>query len=345
MKRTLFHIGLPKTGTSSIQNFVLHHAGRLREQGILFPFDPERQGPAYFGKGLGQAPQADMMAHFFGLKGKTKPSGIDWQRVFDDFRADPALTTMIVSHEGQSVNGHRLRADAYRAALGCSGGSFLAFLREPAAWLNSLRVQAMTSWRGVGRDPARFDPLERYLEQGFAGMLAPFAALAPVTLRDYDRIAAEDRLIPSFLEVIGADLLEPEAAAMKRVNAKSFDTAQVLFLHALKADGCETADFVSVKAAIIAENRKNPPARGRNVLPLAAGQAVRARWEQDRDLLHKQYGITFADPGPLTGWPERVRLARGDADRLRPLLEAPGFAAPLARRIEAALRRAAASGD
>jgi len=79
-KTVIFHIGLPKTGSTSIQHALVALADDLRARGIHVPYDralyrsefPNRKAPP-------GAPQTDGLEYFFDVRKRRADSGVDWQ--------------------------------------------------------------------------------------------------------------------------------------------------------------------------------------------------------------------------------------------------------------------------
>jgi hypothetical protein len=283
MKKIIFHTGLPKTGTSSIQHFLLANRHKLRETGILFPANPDFLGTQTLGRGNGQPPHADMFLHFFQTNAHLEPSGIDWTNIFDEFREDPKLHTMVVSFETQSVSASRLNSEAYRKAIADSEAEFITYIREPLSWLNSLYIETLTSLYPFSGDLVDFPAINTYLKNGFRGMLRPFETLGQAKVRSYEDLRKSDNLVADFLENIGAGSLSPLIDKTDRKNAKALRREQALLLRALKRINVNRREFISFRDAMILGNEeRGSPRKNGWVITRDVARMILRQWERDQ---------------------------------------------------------------
>ena len=313
MKKIIFHTGLPKTGTSSIQHFLLANRHKLREIGVLFPANPE-----FLGKGNGQPPHADMFLHFFKTNAHLEPSGIDWTNIFDDFRADAKLHTLIISFETQSVSTKRLDVEAYQKAIADSQAEFITYIREPLSWLNSLYIETLTSLYPFSGDLIEFPAINTYLSNGFRGMLKPFEALGHSKVRNYEDLRKSDNLLSDFLENIGAASLSPLIKKEDRQNIKALRREQALLLRSFKRLNAKPEKFISCRDAMILRNEKqgNPKSNGWVITRDIATMILR-QWEKDQPELEDRYGISYDSKRSVEDLPVGDRFGIPAADRLR----------------------------
>ena len=307
-KKIIFHIGLPKTGTTSIQKFMATHYKTLAGEGIFFPYSPAHNDPAYVGEGRGQGPHADMVSCFFdGLIFKGKPSGIDWSTVFDEFHGEKRYHTMAVSHEIQSMRGDRIRRDAYTTAIGDSQATFLVYLREPASWLNSLYIQRLTGTGKFFGPPERYNNIRQYVREGFTGMLAPFDSLGHLDVRNYDALRASDTLLANFLDTIGAVSLKEVSQQAERRNVTTFSPEQLLVLRALKTISGVGADenFILIRTAFVRANRRMNRAGEKiaraQMLNADLVEPIREQWDRDRENSGRSLWSCIRHPCPGLG--------------------------------------------
>lgn len=322
MKKIIFHTGLPKTGTSSIQHFLMSHRGQLCRAGILFPSGPEDGRNTSGGNGLGQPPHADMFLHFYENNAVLAPSGIDWVSVFDEFRAEPDLTTMIVSFETQSVSARRLKVDAYRAAIKDSEAEFLTYIRNPLAWLNSLYIETTSSLYPFSGPPEALPAIKSYIAEGFSGMLAPFETLGTLHLRNYDAARANGRLLEDFLDAIGVSEVIPIPTEGLHQNTKAFRRGQLLVLRGLKKAQASQDEFLLCRNAMLDKNSKRGYPKSNDwIIPRQIAVQIHARWQEDRAIMAKRNGLLFPDAPLPEDLPNGMHLGAAAAEGLRAELD------------------------
>lgn len=318
MKRIFFHIGLPKTGTTSIQRQMRIHHDALRELGILYPLGPNTDAIAEHSSRDGQGPHADMATRFFDIKANLLASGINWETIFDEFRNDTTLHSLVISHETQSVASNKLKRDAYLSAINGSEASFLVYLREPVSWLNSLYIQNMTSVHPFSGKPENFPNLKRYLESGFEGILSPFDELGELVIKSYENARAEDNLLEGFFHYIGAKDSPRLFENSTRANAKSMSRDQIRFLNGVKQSNPEPEILRIIQNTLIDQNEKTANiSRNATVINRDLAQKIRNRWDRDRLVLERKFGYVCDDPKPIDDSAGFEALTQESAEELR----------------------------
>lgn len=174
----ILHLGLHKTGTTSIQKWCLSHRDQLLERGVLFPK-----------AGLPDDFQSIREGGFPGHQGLMRPNADAW----DDLRqeiAESGCERVIISCENMLMP---LRPDRDKqiAALGERLGEFASVrivvgVRRPDIWLDRFYREIVSNGHGAGaRSVDEF--LCEYQKQllHLPALLAPFAALGEIELLDY----------------------------------------------------------------------------------------------------------------------------------------------------------------
>lgn len=141
-ERVIFHVGVPKAGTTFVQTIMWHNRDRLRtEQGFLYPGN-------------------DRMDHFHASHALRNPDGGfagAWDRMAGWVRDWPA--TAMVSHEFFSMSSPEQAQQAVRD-LGTDDVTVVVTARDyvrqfPAMWQEFLKIRTD-------------DPLDRYMERALA---------------------------------------------------------------------------------------------------------------------------------------------------------------------------------
>lgn len=133
--RIIFHIGMGKTGTTSLQTALSQSTEALTQQkahylGMWFDgADPKFRGLKGFGTFVAQnAEKQELHAKHF------------WEHL-GALAKDTTATTFVLSNESLFQNGPRL--EPFFRALQALGGKpeFIAYVRDPRAWLPSAHTQ------------------------------------------------------------------------------------------------------------------------------------------------------------------------------------------------------------
>jgi hypothetical protein len=150
-KSVIFHIGLPKTGTTTLQNYLRNNEEHLRTLGVLYPGENEYPALKWFkhlmilsallGK---EPPKSD------GLDARGGREVVD--RVFGQFR-ESGLQTLLWSHEGISSKILSLDRAYLNGLVAGLNVRIFAYVRYLDEWIESLykeRIRAQGG-RGLGR--------------------------------------------------------------------------------------------------------------------------------------------------------------------------------------------------
>lgn len=174
----ILHLGLHKTGTTSIQNWCLAHRDQLLARGVLFPnaglpddFRPIREGG------------------FPGHQELMKPNADAWDNLRQEI-AESGCETVIISCENMLMP---LRPDRDKQIAAICGRlrefasvRIVVGVRRPDVWLDRFYREIVSNGHGAGaRSVDEF--LCEYEKQllDLPALLAPFAALGEVELIDY----------------------------------------------------------------------------------------------------------------------------------------------------------------
>ena len=283
------HIGLNKTGTSSIQDFFSMNAERLlREDGLCYP-SAGRSATAHHDlskwlktpEGKAATPQSPVVATLLDELRQAPRALLS----SEDFHT---LGASQVAHLAHLLKGHRVRVVLY--------------LREHVAYLASWyqqNVQATNQTCSFGAFAQQTrKPLHRV-----AGFWAESFGAANVTLRLYDRA-----------QLVGGDVVQDLAAQiglagdLQRFERKPFEsnpsvTGNLLFIKRLANLFFDRKALVDMTAELTALSSSRVQAR----VPAACGDAdvvaqIVRQNRQDRQELQAQHGLDMpARSGELAG--------------------------------------------
>jgi hypothetical protein len=215
MKKIYLHIGSYKTGSTSIQRFLLDHVDRLREHGIAFyrgQFSNENHFELYvaslryerdsFAK-LGVCRHITFDAQF------TKQIA---ERV-QHFIRQCEEPCVVFSSEGLSLLRYEDEIERLKSVLGPESADpqVILYLRNKADFLRSYTSQLL---KLKGRKPAQDPTSALYVEQDtwltdYDSLVSTYQkafGASNVIVVDYDEVMKrEGNVIPSFLRALGID--------------------------------------------------------------------------------------------------------------------------------------------
>lgn len=305
-KTVLFHAGLPKTGSTSIQHGLVSLADELRTRGIWVPYDRALYGSQFPNRAAPRgSPQSDGFSYFFNVRDLRPDTTVNWADTVAQFLRDDDAKTLVVSHENISQAARRQRKDLFSALAAQADIRFLIYLRQPHSYLNSYCLQLV---HGLGNPVARADmrPVTRYLKGGYAKLLAPFEDFGRVDARNFDDLRKEDRLLPDFFTAIGAGDLGDRVATLNSRNIRAPRLGLACVFMALKSITPPQANtWFAMRAALFKAGVALEPPMETLFLPASLTAKISERWEQDRQILGERYGVQFGDisdfrPGPET---------------------------------------------
>lgn len=268
-KRLILHAGLPRTGTTTIQNFLHQNRSVLMEQGIWYPrFDSARYVHATGGTdslrtksilaNLSTGEFHEILATAIGQAAKNAQRfgfTVDpsiWQDFLEDF-ANSAYHTAIISFEGfgSHPQGHNL--EPFKDVLSNFHFEGIIYHRDYENWAISLFEQNI---RGKVRYKQDF---EKFIE-GRNIATYPFAKRAELLMtnlllnqlhvRSFEQASRNDALLEDFFHALGFHDLWAAIAPPKqpRRNA-SLLPSQSLVLQQLNRWNVSDDSFVEIRQA------------------------------------------------------------------------------------------------
>jgi hypothetical protein len=281
----IVHIGLNKTGSTSIQAWLDMNRDALRAQGIwhddLGPHGGPHLSTAIGWTVLGHSARGDWMPRGWQRQALAVSSPEDLQDRLTDFLArvdgtlpPPGAGTYVTSSESIGT-GLRTTHEIARLhgwfAERFDAVRYVVYLREQADWLASAYVQAIRAGRADSLD-AFIDSHGQADYDALVQRWSDVAGAGNVDVRLFDK--SRD-LIADFAKAIGADVVA--TARPKRLN-DSMPLYQLRLIRgANRLLGPLIADTPLVKIQRSLSNRNLPPLFGAARLELAPEQAARVR--------------------------------------------------------------------
>lgn len=347
-KTVVIHMGLAKTGSTSIQKFLASNVQALEREGTWFPLPNVAARSASREPGVGSGPHTELVGKLARNRAKCSPEGwAEWVAIFEAFDRSDRLDTLVLSHEMLGNWAPRLDFEILKDRIAGHRVRILFFIRHAETWLASLYEQDV---RGKGRstvlpDQDRFAvkfPTSSFQDIARAVMTA--FPEAEITVASFDAIARDGALLPYFAAFAG---LSPEMQAAAR-TARHFNQGavsdQVAVLFHSNRLGVARAHFNAFRRAFGWLNRRGQrekPARV-SIFSLELAGAIDRRYRDDLRFLRETLGVDIAAAGPLPRAEglEPMRLAPETVRRIRdetlPLLD-PAAASEFSRVLDAML--------
>ncbi len=307
VKTVSLHVGLPKTGTTTLQHFLRDNSALLRAVGYCYPNSIDH--PAMVGQSDHQA-LFNAIAH----RPNAEAEGMDPEacrrlvgQVFHSFRDDPALTGMIWSQEAMAMSAPRWNRDYLADLLRGFEVRVLVCVRFTDDWIESLQRELI--WARVGRKTNVFDRTLRPISaerqrgdrQSRKGMvehgeaiLAAIEAIvqnipqADVQVLSFDEAVRSGRVVSTALAALGipADHIGfADADAVAGVRNPTKSPAFTLLVHQLLTAGCDRATLQPIARALRRRSvRREQPEwlEGRRFRFLPDDAVLRARAAYER---------------------------------------------------------------
>jgi hypothetical protein len=348
------HVGMGKTGTSSIQHFLRANEEALAEHGVLYPRSPG--GRRHIRLGLFITPDAEFAGSRVARRQSQDPawreqilaSPAAFREAFEAALADEidasGLSRVLMSDEavfGSSEGSMRLLGDFARrhgAAL-----RLVCYLRRQDDHVIS-RYQQAVKWGEVRRIAERTAELELSPTYDYDERLDAWSRLAEpadLVVRRFER----DRfhggsLTHDFLEAAGvavdpAALDEEPPTLNESLDAESVEFLRILNLHRVRRQGAEVGMINNRK---LVRRLASEPGGPTLTLPEPVLDRFMARWEDGNRRVARRWfgedGDLFAAPRKSDGTTSDQRLDPARVDHFLEISELP-------ERLHTPLRRLA----
>lgn len=333
-KRLILHLGLPRTGTTSIQSFLRGNDSALRNLGIWYPaIDPQRYVTiagqaddlrkktilANLSRGL----YHEILAMAVGesavaARRRGFQIGLDvWLDFLDAFERGECHTA-IVSFEGFGAAPHHHALSALGDALSRFDCEGIIYHRSYDSWVRSLFEQYV---RGKGRFGLDFEQL---LQQAHV-KLYPFThrvaaikkslLLEKVTVRSFEAAARNDRLLEDFFQALDLHEAWTRLAHTRRPRANvALSPSQTLFLYQLNLWGVPDESFIEARQAFSRKRQAGTAAEPCSIVPAASLERLRSMAAAEADSLRTAFGIEpIPAPPPAAPLPHRLGRERFQA--------------------------------
>jgi len=295
-KRVVLHVGLPKTGSTSIQSFLAENADELDRKGYVFPLLQGRGSdiPGY---------HTDL---FRALHRKLHINNSEriletWQSAIDTFVENRIYHTFIISHESLGMTHGPI--DYLRLSQMFRGlpVEVVIYLRSAEEWLTSFYEHLVRGAPRLARLPNNFHHMRRYIEVGFEGILKELAFKIPTATFDviaFDAAKKSPGIVPSFFEAIRAPQMG--GAAVRRNTRMS--TNQIAVLRALNKMAVDTDIFMETRKFMQQRNLMQLENIGDRVSIFTddVRKRISDRFEADIVYVNERYGVLLPRDQPLS---------------------------------------------
>lgn len=316
-KRFVFHAGLAKTGTTSIQAALVKHSDALRDAGVDFFYDEEIYGKTFPKPGVVVGPpQRDGMSYFASRPMHPGRKLLDWAGHIKAFAEDDSLHTFVFSNEVMALAAHVYDKDVFSQLREIGKIRFVVYLRSPVSLLNSAIIQNMAGMAGpLPRE--EFSLVRHYLGKGFLGMLAPLDEFGECRARDFDKARLEGNLVEDCFAQMNCDAVIPQLEDSASANKTNIAYDTLAFFLALKhVSGFTKGEWRSLRGKVMRYERQlnKPPAK--EMIPPAVHESALSRWNEEVDEVNARYGLQMEPGTNISPGPEEIRFSSEYADAI-----------------------------
>ena len=354
LSELVVHVGMGKTGTSSIQHFLRANEEVLAEHGVLYPRSPG--GRRHIRLGLFITPDAEFSGSRVARRQRKDPVWRD-QILESPAAFRDAFETALVDEVDASGQPRVLLSD--EAVFGSSEGSMRLlgdFARRHGADLRLVcylrrqddhvasRYQQAVKWGEVRRIAERTAELDLGPRYDYDARLAAWSRVAQpddLVVRRFERARFHGgSLTRDFLDaagvVVAPDALDEEVPTLNEsLDAESVEFLRILNLHRVRRQGAEVGMINNRK---LVRRLASGPAGPTLALPEPVLDQFMARWEDGNRRVARRW---FGEDGDLFAAPRKSEGTTPD-QRLDPALFDHFFAlSELPERLHAPLRRLA----
>ena len=313
-KTFLFHVGLPKTGTTSIQSALVDLSPELERLGVFFPHDAARHP---------DVPKAAVQQEgmqYFAPAPQSAPAGYDWKGSVTGFLEAPDMHIYLFSREELWLHADRLDPAVFDMLKRNGAVTFLVYLRHPVAYLGSLFLQE-TMGIAPPRARLRSAAAKRYCEGGFLSQLALFAARGTLCVKDFDRARQGGRLIEDAFETFGcaAALHGGYRPDIQNVTRLPFELA-ALFVALKLVARPDPETWQNMRRKLIAAALTIRAPLKTSALAQSHADAILQTWFEEKAELEKIHGVAI-DEVDFTPGPEVLSFSADFASQMRQRLE------------------------
>jgi len=323
-QRVVLHVGLPKTGTTSIQVFLADNRDELAAKGFFFPILKETESTL-----VGYHTDLLRALHTRHCNGDSERVIEKWQVAIDSFLDSETLHTFIISHESfslahRSIDFRRL-SEMFRGLA----VEIVVYLRTAEDWITSLYEQGVRSPRErCALLPSEFPGVRRYVKFGFEGILKDLQLCFPMAtfhVIGFDSVKKAPGIVPAFLEAING----PQMGRTAAPKNERLTTSQVAVLRALNEKGVDAKLFADVARSMRGANMRFPNNKTERVSILGGDLRadVAARFVEDSAYVKEMYGVSLPRQQDLVaGGDAAMRLTADKIDEvLRDLMAIARF--------------------
>ncbi|QYZ71347.1 hypothetical protein [Neotabrizicola shimadae] len=353
-KRVVFHVGAPKTATTSLQVACVRRRHELRKEGIFYPVFrtpayPGRRNKLYTEDQQGDVFEHSMISHlplFWSFQKRLHPTFqerekldsnlAEWKSLIKEFRDGPEHTIIIsaetVFFQHEDMNLYEL------LSLFDGMERTLAFgLRHPEELLHSLYATGVLGVERLSIPAQAFHVAKRYMNGGFERIIKSLIdTVQPGEVKPFwmkDLWNNGHTVLGGFFDLIGI----PNTIEQEFHSRPTPNEATVLFLRQLTRRKIDDETYRNVVKAVETVIHESKIKRAESFFPEAMQERLSARFAEDVEWLSSGLGMTKPAKVIIPPLPfRRMNTPAENAAIIEKLL--PAMTKPTATRMRAMQR-------
>lgn len=296
----VLHIGMPKTGTTSLQQAFLDHQEALRQQGVVYPNTGILKNSVF-----GNARHHGLMEVLNGRDPELIGMPVNWEEKFREETADAEICVI------SSESFHRLHNPEVTLSLFPRDRTLVViYLREPVAHVVS-RFANRIRWKNLTANLLDFAKLVHWSNLDIVDRWSRTFGSENVALRLFDHQALCRRdIVADFANIVRPGL--DEVFSNREYKFSPTISGNLLFVKSVLNFFIDSDESVSVEKEVTEMAKLDPEFQGNLPVDRKTVDRIASLHRKDCEALGKRFGLSIEPrskeiEGPA--FPNRDRLA------------------------------------